>query len=271
MKTEMYCYLSNRDPKVLPETDEVLDDCALTSDRTAVVCIDMHRGHIGPEEELTCPAPRARVDRSRRTHVPRALPGHRHADRSMCSDWQRYGGIERNELEEEAKPSRELCARSTSSYLPANPLMDEHSWEGTKWLDLLVKNDDRARLLRAHQEAPLGVLPDRPRVPAAPAGCRQQVVITATYTDACDLSTAFDAANRDYRVIVPRDIVAGYDQEAEDAALLIISGSSLGLVVDLRSRSAARVLRAQGQGSCRRSTDSVTDVSTIAGEIPVGV
>ena len=34
-------------------------------------------------------------------------------------------------------------------------------------------------------------------------------------TDACDLSTAFDAANRDFRVICPADIVAGYSEEAE--------------------------------------------------------
>ena len=88
MKTEMYCYLSNRDPKVLPETDE-LDDW-LDPDRTAVVCIDMHRGHIGPEEELTCPAPRA----------CEKIPAH-NMFHELCRDigmpiihvqhWQRYG------------------------------------------------------------------------------------------------------------------------------------------------------------------------------------
>src|SRR5207302_1738335 len=57
------------------------------------------------------------------------------------------------------------------------------------------------------------------------------VVITGTYTDACDLSTAFDAANRDFRVLMPRDIVAGYSPEAEHAALMIVS-LVLGLVVD---------------------------------------
>ena len=57
-------------------------------------------------------------------------------------------------------------------------------------------------------------------------------MLTGTYTDACVLSTAFDAANRDFRVLVPRDIVAGYSAEAENAALMIIS-LHLGLVVDL--------------------------------------
>jgi nicotinamidase-related amidase len=57
------------------------------------------------------------------------------------------------------------------------------------------------------------------------------LVITGTFTDACVLSTAFDAANRDFRVLVPRDVVAGYSAEAEHAALMIIS-LHLGLVVD---------------------------------------
>ena len=50
-------------------------------------------------------------------------------------------------------------------------------------------------------------------------------------TDACDLSTAFDAANRDFRVIIPRDVAAGSSAEAEHAALICTS-LHLGLVVD---------------------------------------
>jgi nicotinamidase-related amidase len=50
-------------------------------------------------------------------------------------------------------------------------------------------------------------------------------------TDACDLSTAFDAANRDFRVIIPRDVAAGSSEEAEHAALICVS-LHLGLVVD---------------------------------------
>jgi nicotinamidase-related amidase len=60
------------------------------------------------------------------------------------------------------------------------------------------------------------------------------VVLTGTMTDACVLSTAFDAANRDFRVIVPRDVVGGYSEEAEHGALQVIS-LHLGLVVDAPS------------------------------------
>jgi len=45
------------------------------------------------------------------------------------------------------------------------------------------------------------------------------------------LNAAFDAANRDYRVVVLRDLVRGFSPEMEDAALRIVS-LHLGLVMD---------------------------------------
>src|SRR4029079_5544679 len=58
MKTEMYCYLEDHEKKVLPETD--VWNQWLDPDCTAIACIDMHRGHVGDDPELTLPAPRAR-------------------------------------------------------------------------------------------------------------------------------------------------------------------------------------------------------------------
>src|SRR5438105_13768739 len=60
---------------------------------------------------------------------------------------------------------------------------------------------------------------------------RGTITRKSRFAASCDLSTAFDAANRDFRVIVPRDIVAGYSEEAEHGALMIVS-LHLGLVVD---------------------------------------
>ena len=51
MKTDMYCYLENRERKRLPSRM----DAWLDPDRTALVCIDMHRGHLGTEPDVTCP------------------------------------------------------------------------------------------------------------------------------------------------------------------------------------------------------------------------
>jgi len=108
--------------------------------------------------------------------------------------------------------------------------MDQHSWEGTKWLDLMVEVDEQhdyfvrtKKRLSSFYPTDLEFLLKNLDV--------DNLVITGTFTDACVLSTAFDAANRDFRVLVPRDVVAGYSAEAEHAALMIIS-LHLGLVVD---------------------------------------
>jgi nicotinamidase-related amidase len=68
MKTELFCYLEDRDAKRVPDTMDSWFD----PDRTAIVCID----------------------------------------------------------------------------LPPNPSMDQHSWEGTKWLDLMVEVDERDLFVR---------------------------------------------------------------------------------------------------------------------------
>ena len=59
MKTEMYCYLENREQRVLPSNEAF--ERWLAPEKTAIACIDMHRGHVGPDDELTLPAPRARA------------------------------------------------------------------------------------------------------------------------------------------------------------------------------------------------------------------
>ena len=56
-------------------------------------------------------------------------------------------------------------------------------------------------------------------------------MIVGAYTDCCDVCSAFDAANRMFRVVVPQDVTAGYSEEAEEAALFIISLHA-GVVVD---------------------------------------
>jgi biuret amidohydrolase len=107
--------------------------------------------------------------------------------------------------------------------------MDQHSWEGTKWLDLMVEVDERDYFVRTKKRLS-GFYPTDLEFLLRNLDV-DNVVLTGTFTDACVLSTAFDAANRDFRVLVPRDIVAGYSAEAENAALIIIS-LHLGLVVD---------------------------------------
>jgi biuret amidohydrolase len=59
----------------------------------------------------------------------------------------------------------------------------------------------------------------------------ETVVLNGGFTDCCVLNTAFDASNRNYRVIVAQDLVRGTDEPLEAAALTMVS-LHLGLVVD---------------------------------------
>jgi nicotinamidase-related amidase len=59
----------------------------------------------------------------------------------------------------------------------------------------------------------------------------RRVVLDGGFTDCCVLNTAFDAANRTYRVVVVRDLVRGTDEVLENAALAMIS-LHLGLVCE---------------------------------------
>ena len=60
---------------------------------------------------------------------------------------------------------------------------------------------------------------------------RNTLIMTGLMTDCCVLNSCFDASNRGFKVIAPRDLSRGFNQELEDAALKIIS-LHLGLVVD---------------------------------------
>lgn len=229
MKTEMYCYLEDRDRLVLPAGVPGFEDAFdrwLDPGTSAIACVDMHRGHVGTDEELPLPAPRARA------RIPAHDLFHRLArDIGVpvihVQHWQRHGGIDDLNTR---KPNRQANWRLLYHlYLPPNVLMDEHAWEGTPWLDLMVEEAPGDYYVRTKKRLS-GFYPTDLEFLLHNLGV-QNLVITGTYTDACDLSTAFDAANRDFRVIVPRDVVAGFSEEAEHAALQIIS-LHLGLVVD---------------------------------------
>ena len=262
METELTYYFEGHEKKMLPPHEEY--EKWLDPDSTAIVCIDMHRGHVGPEDDVTCPAPRARAK------IPAHDLFHKHCRDLgipviMVQHWQRYGGIDDINPK---KPNRKANWRVLcETNWPPNPLMDEHSWEGTKWLDLMVENDSERdyyvrtkKRLSAFYPTDLEFLLRQLDV--------QNIVITGTFTDCCNLSTAFDAANRDYRVILPRDVAgrAGLDERAEDAALLIIA-LYLGLVVDAPALLAEWYAR---KGiSLPAELEAITDISEVAGEIEV--
>ncbi|MBW4519330.1 MAG: cysteine hydrolase [Scytolyngbya sp. HA4215-MV1] len=220
MNTDMYCYTHNRDKTPLPS----IFDPWFEPERTAVLCIDMHRGHL--EEECTCPAPRAieKIEIHNTFHRQVRALG---IPVVMVQHWQRHGGIDDIASRKRTKGANWRYVYEL--YMSPNPLMDQHSWEGTRWLDLMVETAPTDYYIRTKKRLS-GFYPTDLEFLLHNLDV-DNVILTGTFTDACVLSTAFDAANRDFRVIVPRDIVAGYSEEAEQAALLVIS-LHLGLVVD---------------------------------------
>ena len=224
MKTSLECQLPDGTRRQLPH-DEAFE-LWLDPEHTAVVSIDMHRGHIGPEELLPCPAPRARA------RIPEHNAFHA-AARELgvpiihVQHWQRHGGID--DVTSKARNRRANWRVLYPLYQPPNEIAHELNWEGTKWLDLLVEEDPRDLYVRSKKRLSAFYPTDLEFL------LRQldvhNVVLTGTLTDCCVINSAFDAANRDFRVIVPPDITAGLSEEAEHQALSIMA-MHVALVID---------------------------------------
>ena len=190
--------------------------------QTVVVSIDMHRGHLADSPECPCPAPRARdlvapIDAFHRDC--RALGVRVIHVRSVL----RRGGVD------DVAGVASAWRRTFPLHVGPIPNSDAHAIEGTRWTefvtevaegDLIVETKRR---LSAFYPTDLDLL-----LRNLGARC---VVLDGGFTDCCVLNTAFDAANRTYRVVVARDLVRGTDAYLEDAALAMIS-LHLGLVVE---------------------------------------
>ena len=205
-----------------PNDIETGFDDYLDPARTAVVSIDMHRGHLDPSPDCPCPAPRARDivapidafhDRARAIGVPII-----HV-RSIL----RRGGVD------DIKGISAAWRRTFPLYVGAIPNSDAHAIEGSPWTefvtrvapeDLVVETKKR---LSAFYPTDLDFLLRNMRV--------ETIVLDGGFTDCCVLNTAFDASNHNYRVIVAQDLVRGTDDSLEAAALAMVS-LHLGLVVD---------------------------------------
>jgi nicotinamidase-related amidase len=197
-------------------------DDYLDAGRTAVVSIDMHRGHLDPSPECPCPAPRARdivapIDafhgRVRALGIPII-----HV-RSVL----RRGGVD------DIKGISAAWRRTFPLYVGAIPNSDAHAIEGSPWTEFVTRVEPQDLLvatkkrLSAFYPTDLDFLLRNMRI--------EIVVLNGGFTDCCVLNTAFDASNHNYRVIVARDLVRGTDDSLEAAALAMVS-LHIGMVVD---------------------------------------
>ncbi len=197
--------------QVLPDTFAGFFDPT----KSAVVSIDLHRGHLEDSPDCPCPAPRAREivasvdafhDSARALRVPVI-----HV-RSVL----RRGGVD------------DINGTQKSAWRLVFPLhvgaignADEHAIEGTRWNEFVTRVDDSdlivqtKKRLTAFYPSDLDFLLRNLGVTA--------VTLNGCLTDCCVLNTAFDAANLGYRVTVLKDLVRGSMPELEEAALRIVA------------------------------------------------
>jgi nicotinamidase-related amidase len=190
--------------------------------KTAIVSIDMHRGHLDPSPQCPCPAPRAREivapidvfhDNARALGIPII-----HV-RSVL----RRGGID------DIRGISSAWRRTFPLHVGEIPNSDAHAIEGSPWTEFVTRVEpqdlivETKRRLSAFYPTDLDFLLRNMRV--------ESIVLDGGFTDCCILNTAFDASNHNYRVMVARDLVRGTDEHLENAALAMVS-LHLGLVAD---------------------------------------
>lgn len=189
---------------------------------TAVISIDMHRGHLDDSPDCPCPAPRARdvvapIDAFHRQVRGLGVPV------VHVKSVVRPGGVD------DLSGIPAAWRRTFPLHVGPIPNADAHAIEGspwTEWVTEVLPQDWRVenkRRLSAFYPTDLDFLLRNQRI--------STVVLDGGFTDCCVLNTAFDANNRNYRVIVLRDLVRGTDDHLESAALSMVS-LHLGLVMD---------------------------------------
>jgi biuret amidohydrolase len=215
--TKYYLYGERRTLPTDPAYQEYLDPS-----RTAVVSIDMHEGHLSESPDCPCPAPRGRK-------IVEPL--------DAFHDEARARGVRVVHVRSGLRPSGADDINGIPSawrlgfgeFVGGIPNVDQHAIEGTQWTRFRTRvepGDETVtskKRLSAFYPTDLDFLLRQMGVTT--------IVLTGAMTDCCILSTAFDASNRNYRVITVRDLVAGTNDELEDAALKIMSLNT-GLVMD---------------------------------------
>lgn len=212
----MKAYFNNV-PKEVPEE---LRKVFLERGDTAVITIDMHDGHLSTDPDCPCPSPRGR-------EIVEPLNGFMKEARALglpiihVRATLRKGGVD-----EKLYPSAwRLTFPMTVGEIPN---IAEHAIEGTRWNKMSIDVHDEDYMVTTKKRLS-AFYPTDLEMLLRNLGIRR-VVLTGCMTDCCVINTAFDAANRDFRVVVPRDLTRG-SEDLEEPALQIIS-LHLGLVVD---------------------------------------
>ena len=189
---------------------------------TAIVSIDMHEGHLADTPDCPCPAPRAR------DIVAPINAFHRRA-RALGVPVIHVRTVLRADGSDDVKGIKSAWRITFPLHVGPIPNADQHALAGSRWTNLVTEVMDGDHIVDSKKRLSVFYPTDLDFL-LRNMGVRT-VVLDGGFTDCCVLNAAFDASNRNYRVVVARDLVRGTDPDMEDAALKIVS-LHLGLVMD---------------------------------------
>ncbi len=204
------------------ELDEASFADYLDPASTAVISIDMHRGHLEDSPDCPCPAPRAR-------DVVAPIDAFHDAARKLGVRIVHVKSVLRPDGSDDLRGIPAAWRRTFPLHAGPIPNSGEHALEGSRWTEWVTRVEpgdlrvENKRRLSAFYPTDLDFLLRNQRVTT--------VVLNGGFTDCCVLNTAFDANNLNYRVILLRDLLRGTDSHLESAALSIVS-LHLGLVME---------------------------------------
>jgi biuret amidohydrolase len=203
------------------DTRDLFDDY-LDPAKTAIVSIDMHRGHLDDSPQCPCPAPRAR-------EIVAPIDRFHDSARALGVPIVHVRSVLRRGGEDDIRGISSAWRRTFPLHVGNIPNSDAHAIEGSPWTEFVTQVEpsdlivETKRRLSAFYPTDLDFLLRNMRI--------ETIVLDGGFTDCCILNAAFDASNHNYRVIVARDLVRGTDDHLEKAALAMVS-LHLGLVAD---------------------------------------
>lgn len=189
---------------------------------TAVLSIDLHRGHLDPSPDCPCPAPRAR-------DLVQPVDAFHDRARALGVRIVHIRSVLRADGSDDINGIPAAWRRTFPLHVGAIPNHAEHALEGSPWTEWMTRVEagdltvSNKRRLSAFYPTDLDFLLRNQRI--------DTLVFDGGFTDCCVLNSAFEANNLNYRVIVLRDLVRGTDEHLESAALSMVS-LHLGLVME---------------------------------------
>lgn len=213
----MRAYVYGKARELPADFDDYVDPCS-----AAVISIDMHRGHLDDSPDCPCPAPRAR-------EIVAPIDAFHDEARALGVPIVHVRTVLRKGGADDIKGIPSAWRRTFPLHVGPIPNSDAHAIEGSRWTELVTRvapedlRVDTKKRLSVFYPTDLDFLLRNLRT--------ETVILDGGFTDCCVLNAAFDASNRNYRVIVLRDLVRGTDPALEEAALAMVS-LHLGLVME---------------------------------------